>query len=223
MLVLGGLLRRPSLRCFSRLHGQHSRLAADPDILALGRRRRAGFRGPVPDPDDDASRAALRGLLKRSEARAARCNHRRQHAVCLAAANWTQFPFLMVIVPLMAAAAFLAPFDMAVACGSVGAALVGLAVLRDAAGPRSVERRLRLSVFSFRSASSRSCPSSAGLIIEQTRVDRRRIAESEQRFRRAMEDSAIGVVVVGLDGRIVEVEPRLRRHARLHARRRSRR
>ena len=37
--------------------------------------------------------------------------------------------------------------------------------------------------------------------------DRRQIAESEQRFRRAMEDSAIGIVVVGLDGRILETNP----------------
>ncbi|PZV38174.1 diguanylate cyclase [Mesorhizobium kowhaii] len=37
--------------------------------------------------------------------------------------------------------------------------------------------------------------------------DRRQIAESEQRFRRAMEDSAIGIVVVGLDGRILEANP----------------
>ncbi|WP_258590011.1 PAS domain S-box protein [Mesorhizobium sp. AR07] len=37
--------------------------------------------------------------------------------------------------------------------------------------------------------------------------DRRQIAESEQRFRRAMEDSAIGIAVVGLDGRILETNP----------------
>ncbi|MDX8463598.1 PAS domain S-box protein, partial [Mesorhizobium humile] len=37
--------------------------------------------------------------------------------------------------------------------------------------------------------------------------DHRQIAESEQRFRRAMEDSAIGVAIVGLDGRIVQTNP----------------
>ncbi len=37
--------------------------------------------------------------------------------------------------------------------------------------------------------------------------DRRQIAESEQRFRRAMEDSAIGVAIVGLDGRIQQANP----------------
>lgn len=37
--------------------------------------------------------------------------------------------------------------------------------------------------------------------------DRRRIAQSEQRFRRAMEDSSIGIAIVGLDGRILETNP----------------
>ncbi|RUX93870.1 PAS domain S-box protein [Mesorhizobium sp. M7D.F.Ca.US.004.03.1.1] len=37
--------------------------------------------------------------------------------------------------------------------------------------------------------------------------DRQQIAESEMRFRRAMADSAIGMAVVGLDGRIRETNP----------------
>ena len=47
----------------------------------------------------------------------------------------------------------------------------------------------------------------AGLFIVRISHDRRQIAESEQRFRRAMEDSAIGIAVVGLDGRILETNP----------------
>ncbi|MER9656934.1 PAS domain S-box protein [Mesorhizobium sp. M0152] len=47
----------------------------------------------------------------------------------------------------------------------------------------------------------------AGLFIVRISDDRRRIAESEQRFRRAMEDSAIGIAVVGLDGRILQTNP----------------
>ncbi|WP_258607582.1 PAS domain S-box protein [Mesorhizobium sp. AR10] len=45
------------------------------------------------------------------------------------------------------------------------------------------------------------------LFIRRIVDDRRQIAESEQRFRRAMEDSAIGVVIVGLDGRIIQTNP----------------
>lgn len=47
----------------------------------------------------------------------------------------------------------------------------------------------------------------AGLFILRIFDDRRQIAESEQRFRRAMEDSAIGIAVVGLDGRILQTNP----------------
>ncbi len=46
-----------------------------------------------------------------------------------------------------------------------------------------------------------------GLFVHKIMRDHRRIAESEQRFRRAMEDSAIGVAIVGLDGAIVETNP----------------
>jgi len=44
----------------------------------------------------------------------------------------------------------------------------------------------------------------SALFIHRMIEDRRQIAESEQRFRRAMEDSAIGVAIVGLDGRILQ-------------------
>ncbi|ANT53725.1 PAS/PAC sensor-containing diguanylate cyclase [Mesorhizobium amorphae CCNWGS0123] len=45
------------------------------------------------------------------------------------------------------------------------------------------------------------------LFVRQIVEDRRQIGESEQRFRRAMEDSAIGVAIVGLDGRILQTNP----------------
>ncbi|RUT87332.1 MAG: PAS domain S-box protein [Mesorhizobium sp.] len=47
----------------------------------------------------------------------------------------------------------------------------------------------------------------AALSIRRISRDRQQIAESELRFRRAMEDSAIGIVVVGLDGRIRQTNP----------------
>ncbi|RUZ79804.1 PAS domain S-box protein [Mesorhizobium sp. M7A.F.Ca.US.006.01.1.1] len=47
----------------------------------------------------------------------------------------------------------------------------------------------------------------AALSIRRITRDRQQIAESELRFRRAMEDSAIGIVVVGLDGRIRQTNP----------------
>jgi diguanylate cyclase (GGDEF)-like protein/PAS domain S-box-containing protein len=46
-----------------------------------------------------------------------------------------------------------------------------------------------------------------GLFVGKVVQDRHRLAESEQRFRRAMHDSAIGVSIVGLDGSIIEANP----------------
>ncbi|UDL88187.1 PAS domain S-box protein [Mesorhizobium sp. PAMC28654] len=43
-----------------------------------------------------------------------------------------------------------------------------------------------------------------GLFVLRISRDRRQIAEGEQRFRRMMEDSPIGIAVVGLDGRILK-------------------
>ena len=123
--------------------------------------------------------------------------------LALAAVQWAQLPFVLVLVPLMIGAAFLAPLDLAVACGAVGATLVGLAVAGGLPGLDPSNGGFAFG-FQFAVGIVVMLPVLGGLIIEQTRVDRRRIAESEQRFRRAMEDSAIGVVVVALDGRIVE-------------------
>ena len=46
-----------------------------------------------------------------------------------------------------------------------------------------------------------------GLFVCKITRDHCRIAESEQRFRRAMHDSVIGVAIVGLDGSIIETNP----------------
>ena len=137
--------------------------------------------------------------------------------LALAAVNWAQFPFLLVLVPLMVGAVFLAPFDLAVACGAVGATLVGLAVAGALPGLDPSNGGF---AFGFQLAVGIvvTLPLLGGLIIEQTRLDRRRIAESEQRFRRAMEDSAIGVAMVGARRPHRRDQPRLRRHARLFAR-----
>ncbi|TGV62490.1 PAS domain S-box protein, partial [Mesorhizobium sp. M2D.F.Ca.ET.160.01.1.1] len=47
----------------------------------------------------------------------------------------------------------------------------------------------------------------SALFINRIVDARLQIADSEQRFRRAMEDSAIGVAIVGLDGRIQQANP----------------
>src|SRR5947208_14995186 len=107
-----------------------------------------------------------------------------------------------MVVPLMIAAACFPPFCLAAICAVVGGTVVGLGVFGAVPGlmpGAQAEGGLQLSV-----AVAVMLPFLAGLLIEQVRGDRRRIAESEQRFRRAMTDSAIGIALVGLDGQILE-------------------
>jgi diguanylate cyclase (GGDEF)-like protein/PAS domain S-box-containing protein len=153
-----------------------------------------------------AGRTAFAGLLNRAtlaRLAAVTCG---SVLLAMAAANWAQFPFILVIVPLMVAAAFAGPLELAIACGMVGAALIGLQITGALAGLDPSNGGFAYG-FQLAVAVVVVLPFIAVLILEQTRGDRRRIAESEQRFRRAMEDSAIGVAVVALDGRIVEANP----------------
>lgn len=117
--------------------------------------------------------------------------------------DWMQFPFLLVGAPLLAAAVFCAPFELAVACTCVGMALLGLLTAGVIVGPNLTGGGF-IHGFQLSVALLAALPLAAGLVMEQTRRDRRRIAESEQRFRRAMEDSAVGVAIIGLDGGILE-------------------
>lgn len=123
--------------------------------------------------------------------------------LALAAVNFTQFPFLLVIVPPMVAATIMAPFELAIACGAIGAMLVGLVVAGVVSGLDPSNGGFPFG-FQLSVAIVVAVPFACGLIVEQMRRDRRRIAESEQHFRRAMEDSAIGVAIVALDGHIVK-------------------
>jgi diguanylate cyclase (GGDEF)-like protein/PAS domain S-box-containing protein len=120
----------------------------------------------------------------------------------VAAVLSTRFPFVLMIVPLMLAAAYFPPFCIAVISACVGAAVVALGVggtVPDLAGGPGAHGGFQLSV-----AVAVVLPFLASLLMKQMRRDQRRVQESEQRFRRAMEDSAIGMALVALDGKILE-------------------
>ncbi len=147
---------------------------------------------------DGLRRLARRAALARLAAVIGAC-------VLIAAvvSGWMQFPFLLVGAPLLVAAAFCAPFELAAAGACVGVALLALLTTGVIAGPDLTGGGF-VHGFQLSVALLAALPLAAGLVMERTRRDRRRIAESEQRFRRAMEDSAIGVAIIGLDGRILE-------------------
>ncbi|MBX3578654.1 MAG: PAS domain S-box protein [Rhizobiaceae bacterium] len=127
-------------------------------------------------------------------------------AAAAAGSAWTSFPFIILLVPLMVSAVFLSPFAVAM----VGAAAV-LTVLTMVATGQAQSAPMAEAMAAYRFQISLAIcallPMLGSLVIAQTRTDRARVAESEQRFRRAMMDSAIGVVIVALDGRIIETNP----------------
>jgi diguanylate cyclase (GGDEF)-like protein/PAS domain S-box-containing protein len=121
---------------------------------------------------------------------------------------FVRYPLALFSVPLVAAALRTNPFATALVtlisvsvlaiCHSFG--LLPAATVSNAAanGPVTVYASLALLL-----------PFCISLLIEQQRQEKARISESEIRFRNAMEYSAIGIALVGIDGRFVKVNPAL--------------
>lgn len=115
------------------------------------------------------------------------------------------FPFVLIQVPLLIAAWRARPFELALACLSTGATLVGLAVAGH------VPHLSSANDYQLAVAISVVLPLIAGLIVEEARRERQRTIEQQQFYRRAMMDSEIGVSVAALDGKIVRINDALAR------------
>lgn len=115
------------------------------------------------------------------------------------------FPFVLIQVPLLIAAWRARPFELALACLTTGALLVGLAM----AG--AVPNLSSANDYQIAVGISVVLPFIAGLMVEESRRERRRTAEQEQFYRRAMMDSEIGVSIAALDGEIIRVNDALTR------------
>ena len=116
-----------------------------------------------------------------------------------------EYPFVLIQIPLLLAAWRARPFELALACLSTGAALIGLAMAGVAPQLSSAND------FQIAVGISVVLPFVAGLMVEESRRERRRTIEQEQFYRRAMMDSEIGVSVAALDGEIIRVNDALAR------------
>ncbi len=116
-----------------------------------------------------------------------------------------QYPFVLIQIPLLIAAWRARPFELALACLSTGATLVGLAMAGVAPQLQSAND------FQISVGISVVLPFIAGLMVEEARCARRRTIEQEQFYRRAMMDSEIGVAVVALNGEIIRANDALAR------------
>jgi diguanylate cyclase (GGDEF)-like protein/PAS domain S-box-containing protein len=124
-------------------------------------------------------------------------------AVGAVAAMTADFPFIFAFLPLAVAAGRNKPFELAIICAASGAALIGTAEITDVPVMKIITGHA--DGYQFAVAVMMVFPLIGGLLFEALRTERRRISDSEQRFRRVMEDSAIGVTIITLDGHIVEV------------------
>lgn len=115
--------------------------------------------------------------------------------------SWGPFGFVLAMLPLLVAAAKMPLLELVLVAGLTGAAAIGLAISGNVPGLGS-----GIGAFSqgFQAALSMTMlmPVFGGLLVRQILDDSARIAESEKRFRRAMQDAAIGIAIIGLDGRI---------------------
>jgi diguanylate cyclase (GGDEF)-like protein/PAS domain S-box-containing protein len=117
----------------------------------------------------------------------------------------SEFPFVLIQVPLLIAAWRARPFELALACLSTGGMMIGLAV----AG--LVPHLSSANDFQIAVGIAVVLPFIAGLMVEESRRERRRTSEQEQFYRRAMMDSEIGVSIAELDGKIVRINDALAR------------
>lgn len=112
------------------------------------------------------------------------------------------FPFVLIILPLMVAAVMLTPARMALLSSAVAAFLIGAALAgwMKAVGNRS-------EVFSsgvhIAAAIAVFLPLCASIMIERMRRDRRALAMSAEQLRRAFDESAIAASMATSDGRLI--------------------
>lgn len=113
-------------------------------------------------------------------------------------------PFVVMALPLVLAALLTNPFATALLtllsiCATTAATLAASAFGRGAGEP-FVLQPIQLST-----ALIMLFPVCIAFLLEQNRRDRSELRGSERRFRQAMEHSAIGMALVGLDGRWLQV------------------
>jgi diguanylate cyclase (GGDEF)-like protein/PAS domain S-box-containing protein len=119
-----------------------------------------------------------------------------------------RYPFVLFSLPLAAAALRTNPFATAlISLVSVATVVVChlLGLLPDL---RATTAAVDAPVTFFASFAV-LMPFCISLLIEQQNEERAKISESEERFRNAMEHSAIGIALVGTDGRFLKVNPAL--------------
>ncbi|MGO4808958.1 diguanylate cyclase [Cupriavidus sp. 2MCAB6] len=129
-------------------------------------------------------------------------------ALCLAVGAVALYksnePFVVMALPLVLAALMTNPFATALLTLLAICATVALGLVTASLGQGPNEPFLLQSV-QLSTALIMVFPVCIAFLLEQNRRDRSELRGSERRFRQAMEHSAIGMALVGLDGRWLQV------------------
>lgn len=116
----------------------------------------------------------------------------------------TSYPFVIVGLVLSAVAMRLNPFATAWVSAFATLAIVAAATVATVPGITSEGQEFATTLHVF-TALALVMPFAISLLIAQLRLDRARIAESELRFRTAMENAAIGMCLATPEGRPIAV------------------
>ena len=122
-------------------------------------------------------------------------------AVTYVAINYYTFPLFVIGLYLLFTTIFLTRFEIALVSAFSGAMVIGMAVMGLVPG---FEQGIAAFAdrFQYSLTLALVLPVFVSLLAWRMRHDRLRLTESEDLFRRAMEDSAIGIAIVELEGRI---------------------
>lgn len=119
---------------------------------------------------------------------------------------YSEYAFAFSIVPLMIAAMRLPPLAVAVVCMVTGLSGIVAAVdgfVHTLAG----DIRVITTPYQFAVCVNVLLPFFAGLLMDQVSRARRRLADSEERYRRAVHDASVGIFTMDLEGHVLDCNP----------------
>ncbi|MGE0282360.1 MAG: PAS domain S-box protein [Rhizobiaceae bacterium] len=127
-------------------------------------------------------------------------------AVMWISLGFGSFPFGYAMIPLLAAAVRLPKFNLAIVCMVTGLCAIFAAANGHATDLAAADGKISIS-FQFAVAVTVTMPFLASLLIDQIHQGVRRVADTEERFRRAINDSDVGMLNIDMTGCIVETNP----------------
>jgi len=116
------------------------------------------------------------------------------------------FPFAYIVIPLLVAAVRLSKFNLAIVCMATGLFAIYTAASGHAADLAADHGRIAFG-FQFAVAINVVVPFLASLLIDQIHEGARKVAETEERYRQAVNDSDVGMLNIDMAGRIIETNP----------------